>query len=118
MGYSIAFFSISYFLFFLLLLISSKKKGLRLFDEDGLASNPRMLILLHVGGIVLFGAVPLLSDHAAPFVLFNNVAAGHPLTWIIVLLVVLLLFISPRLAEKKYRKVLDNTAHPGPTGKK
>ncbi len=118
MSYSVVFYSIGYFLFFLLLLISKKKKGLRLFDEDGLVSNPRMLILLHIGGIVLFGAVPFLFDHAAAFVLFKNIAAGQPLTWMILLLVVALLFISPRLSEKKHRKFLDSAAHPGSPDKK
>jgi membrane protease YdiL (CAAX protease family) len=118
MGYSVVFYSISYFSFFLLLLISKKKKGLRLFDEEGLVSNRRMLILLHIGGIVLFGAVPFLSDHASTVVLFKNAAVWEPFTSIIVLLVILLLFISPRLAEKKCRKFLDNAVHPGSPGKK
>jgi len=118
MSYSVVFYSISYFLFFLLLLISKKRKGLRLFDEDGLVSNPRLLILLHVGGIVLFGAVPFLFDHAAAFVLFKNAAVWEPLTSIIVLLTILLLFISPRLAEKKCRKFLDSaTRHASPDKK-
>jgi membrane protease YdiL (CAAX protease family) len=118
MGYSVVFYSISYFLFFLLLVISKKTKGLRLFDEDGLVPNPRMLILLHIGGIVLFGAIPFLSDHASAFVLFKNVAVWEPFTSIIVLLVILLLFISPRLAEKKYRKFSDNTNRPVSPGTK
>ena len=118
MAYSMFFYSISYFLFFLLLWISKKKKGLRLFDDDGLVSNRRLLIFLHIGGICLFGVMPFLADPAPSFAFFDSKSAWTPLKSIIVLLVILLLFISPRLAEKKYRTFFENAEYTGFPGKK
>ncbi|MEP6711488.1 MAG: CPBP family intramembrane glutamic endopeptidase [Ferruginibacter sp.] len=106
--YLILFYSISYLLFALLLWLSKAKQGLRLFDDKGLVSNPAMLVVLHIGGIILFGFVPFIFDHSYSFVLYRSDTMDNPSTWVTLLLFILLLFVSPRIAEKKYGKSAAN----------
>jgi membrane protease YdiL (CAAX protease family) len=108
--YTILFFSMSYLLFFALLWLSKEKRGLRLFDAKGLVSNPRMLIVLQIGGIILFGTLPFLSNHPSSFVLYTSAAIASPTTSITLLLMILLIIISPRIAETKYKEVLGNVS--------
>ena len=107
-SYTILFYSTSYLLFFALLWLSKKKKGIRLFDENGFASNPRLLIILHIGGIILFGMLPSLLNHVSSFELYNIVALENLSTWITVLVAIVFIIISPRIAEKKYREMVYN----------
>ncbi|MEO5944427.1 MAG: hypothetical protein ABIP30_10340 [Ferruginibacter sp.] len=113
--YLILFYSISYFFFFMLLFLSKANHGLRLFDDKGFVSNPAMLIALHLGGILLF-SVPSFLGHHNSFVLYDSNIMENPSTWVTLILFIILLFISPRLAEKKYSKSsvnLRTDAFPG-----
>ena len=108
LGYTILFYTTSYLVFFVLLWLSKKKEGIRLLDEYGFASNPRVLIILHIGGLILFGMLPSLSNHVSSFALYNMVALGNLSTWIPVLVAIVFIIISPRVAEKKYRRIVYN----------
>ncbi|MDH7461717.1 CPBP family intramembrane metalloprotease [Chitinophagaceae bacterium 26-R-25] len=101
--YLIFFYSISYFSFAILLWLSKAKQGLRLFDDSGFVANPSMLILLHAGGIILF-LFPLLFSHFNSFILFSNDDFESPAAWVTIICFLLLLFISPKIAQKKYSK--------------
>jgi membrane protease YdiL (CAAX protease family) len=90
-----------------LLWLSKAKQGLRLFDDCGFVANPPMLILLHAGGIILF-LFPLLFSHFNSFVLFSNNDFESPAAWVTIICFLLLLFISPKIAQKKYSKSAGN----------
>ena len=93
--------SLSYFPFLFLLYRARRKKGLRLFDDNGFAANMPILFELQVAGIFLFGILPLIFDHPGSFTFFNTIEIDRPATWIIVLLVLLSLFITPKILLKK-----------------
>lgn len=109
------YYALSFLFFMMILRISKEKQGLRLVSEKGLAVNLSMLILMHVAGIILFGTIPLLSDHPGVFVLFNHDDAQHSSMWTTVLLVLILLMMTPRVVENRFRKWQDTTSvYPSP----
>lgn len=102
--YTLLLYSISFLLFYALLWLSKQKKGLRLFDEKGIVANPPVIIVLHIGGIILFGALPYLSNHLSSLVVFNGIAKKSLATWTSLALMILCIIISRRIATKKYRE--------------
>ena len=103
------FYVISYLFFLILLWTSKEKRGLRVFDDKGLADNLPMLIALHVGGIFLFGVIPLISSHPGTFRFLNVDLAGRLSTWITVIMFILSLIITPRIIKKKFSQLEENT---------
>jgi membrane protease YdiL (CAAX protease family) len=104
----LVFYVLSFLFFLILQRIAKEKQGLRLFDERGLAANLPILIFLHVGGILLFGLLPLLCDHPGAFIFIDIDAVGKLSTWVAILLFILSLIITPRILEKKIRDLPDN----------
>lgn len=109
-GYTISYYFISYLLFFALLWLSKEENGNRLVDKNGLISNPRILIVLHIGGIILFGVLPFLSNHPSSSVLYDRSALRSLPAWITLLLMILLILRVPRIAKTKFREV-ESIAH-------
>ena len=105
-GYTISFYFISYLLFFALLWLSKGKRGNRLLDKNGPVSNRGLLIGLHIGGIILFGVVPFLSNNS-PSPLFGKSLETMP-TGFTVLLIILLIIIAPQIAKTKFREILPD----------
>ncbi len=99
--------SISYVLFAIILWHSKVRQGLRLFDDKGPVSNRRMLILLHISGIILF-SIPLFLGSASSIELFGNSAIGGPSAWVSPSFFVLVLLLSPRIAKGKFDKLSGN----------
>lgn len=69
---TILFYVIPYLSFMALLWLSKEKKGLRLFDENGFVANPHILIIMHIGGIILFGLPLLPTSHYSSYVYLNS----------------------------------------------
>lgn len=97
----ILFHSATFLLFLVLLWRAKKKKGLRLFDDRGLAANLPILLELQLAGIFLFGILPFLYGHAGTFIFFDGIDVGNPSTWITILLVLISVIISPQILGKK-----------------
>jgi membrane protease YdiL (CAAX protease family) len=102
-GYSILTYSFSYLLFFGLLWLSKEKGGNRLVDERSTAGNQSMLIVLHTGGILLFGILSYYSLNCplADIVFGKNTASYFQIS-MTSLLVIMAVVIAPILVEKKY----------------
>ena len=99
---NLVFFHCATFLLFLLLLWRAKhKKGLRLFDDSGLAANLPILLELQLAGIFLFGILPFLYGHTGTFIFFDSIPVENPSTWITILLVFISVIITPQILGKK-----------------
>jgi membrane protease YdiL (CAAX protease family) len=107
-GYTILLNLISYFLFFALLWLSKELNGNRLLDKNGVVSNPSILIALHIGGIILFGMLPLLSNHPSSSSHYGRYPIGSLPTWITVFLMLILSIFAPRIAKTKLKEVERN----------
>jgi membrane protease YdiL (CAAX protease family) len=104
--YYILIYSASYTLFFGLLWLSKVKKGNRLADENGPVTNRRMLIVLHIGGILLFGILPgYFLNHHSLIVFGKSFSADTLPTELTGLFAILFMIIAPILAERKYSQV-------------
>jgi membrane protease YdiL (CAAX protease family) len=102
-GHPILIYSVSYLVFFALLLLSRQYHGNRLLDEKGAVSNRFMLLLLHIGGILLLGVLSSYSfNQRLPEIIFGKNPAGDLQLLVTGFFVILALFISPKIAEKKY----------------
>lgn len=101
-AYTILIYSITYLSFFALLWLSKEKKGIRLLDENGPVKNRRMLFVLHIGGILLFGILPIyFLNHFSLIVFGKNFPEGTLSAELTGLLVILSIIITPLLAEKQ-----------------
>lgn len=101
-------YSMSYVLFFCLLLLSKAKKGIRLLDDNGIVENRVMLILLHVGGVLLFGVLSFCAFNTSLHVIVFGQMAPDALQIVIIFLFAAFIFIiAPTLAEKN-RQRLNN----------
>jgi len=108
-AYGILSYFISYLLFFGLLWLSKEKRGNKLLDEIGPVTNPCMLIMLHIGGILLLGILPIyFLNHHSLIVFGKSVAADTLPTELTGLFVILFIIIAPILAERKYSQVAGN----------
>ncbi len=92
----------SYLLFLALQWLSREMKGLRLVNHNGLVSNPFMLIMLHLGGIVLFGILPYVSGHSS-IILINYPSPGSLAVWTTLQWMTVLIIVSPMMAKTKFR---------------
>jgi len=108
--YLILIHSLSFFPFLYLLYRAREKKGLRLFDDQGLASNMPVLFELQVAGILLFGILPLVFNHPGSFAFFNAIEVDRPAIWIIAFLVILSLVVTPKILVKKLRTLTDSAS--------
>src|SRR5688572_10804339 len=92
----------TYSLFFSFLWLSKEKRVNRLFDSDGFTTNPVLLILFHIGGILIFGFTPILSGHEITYLPIQQIA------WIMILvttgLVGICIMTSYYLALKKFKQ--------------
>jgi membrane protease YdiL (CAAX protease family) len=105
-SHSIFVYSAGYIFFFFLLSIGKVKKGIRLLDEKGPVENRSMLLILHTGGILLLGILPVFfSTHKPLEIIWGNNATYNFQIITISILMVLLVVVSPVLAEKKYKKL-------------
>ena len=96
-------YSISYLLFFAMLLMSKKRHGNRLFDERGKVSNQKILLLLHITGILLFGVLPAtFSALRLDEIVFGKSSPGDLPVLVSVFFVLLAMFVAPMVAEKKF----------------
>lgn len=97
-------YTISYLFFFMLLVIAKAKKGLRLISQDGLVSNRTMLIVLHVGGIILFGILPIsFYSYYTPTHNSSSPFEVAPTLSIVAIAVFFMLF-ALRVAKKNFNK--------------
>ncbi|MEO5905879.1 MAG: CPBP family intramembrane glutamic endopeptidase [Saprospiraceae bacterium] len=112
----ILFHSTCYLLFLFLLWRAKEKKGLRLFDENGLATNLPILIELQVAGIVLFGILPFVFEHPGSFIFFNGIDVTNLSSWITILFVLVSLMITPLILGKNLRAfpgMINASSSPG-----
>jgi membrane protease YdiL (CAAX protease family) len=105
------FYALTYLLFLVLLWWAKAQDGNRLVSETGLTTNPRALLLLHVGGILILGLLPLVTRGP----LAGLVSPAEPrfqgmATLLTVLLVPLLALGAARLAERKHRAMAPDPA--------
>jgi membrane protease YdiL (CAAX protease family) len=108
--YQILIYSISYLLFFALLWLSKEKKGNRLLHKNSPVTNRSMLIVLHIGGILLFGILPgyFLNFHS--LIVFGKKIGENVLpTELTGLFVILFMIIAPILSERKYSREAGDT---------
>ena len=101
-------YSSSYLLFFALLHLAKKQGANRLFASGGTLVRSPLLLALHAAGILLFGVLPFWLAHAAVPLFFNTADLLRPSTLVSLLVVVLILWLSPRLAEKAYTGKLSS----------
>lgn len=92
-----------YLLFFGLLLVAKKQHANRLFDEQGVVADTRLLVAVHMGGIVLFGVVAALLPQPLAFMPVPAATDASLPAMLTGLLVGLLSIFSWWLAEKKHR---------------
>lgn len=105
---AIAVFAISYILFLIALWKCKQLGCLRLFDQNGFASNKSMLLVLHVMGIFLFGIIPEFTQHPVPTKFFQPVDLSLLSTWVSILLIISTVFVSLRIADKKFSGFTPN----------
>jgi membrane protease YdiL (CAAX protease family) len=91
-----------YSLFFSFLWLTKEKRANRLFDNDGLTSNPVLLIVFHIAGILIFGFTPVLSGHGYSYLTIQPIASIMIL--VTIALVGLCIIISYHLASKKFNQ--------------
>lgn len=91
-------YAVSYLLFFACLVVAKRYHANRITTEDGAVTTSPLLLALHVVGIGLFGLVPLLVTNFS-YPAFSAKTSGELPTFLILVLVVILLFFSPRLAS-------------------
>ena len=109
-GYTMLFYCISYFLFFGILLLSKEKNANRLFDKNGLISDLRILIVLHIIGIILFGILPAFTKHLFSFALYNSFDIKSLPTWITALLIIIVIINTTRFVTKNYGDVAPRSS--------
>jgi len=106
-------FIIGYILFFFALLFAKLKRSNRIIDRNGLVSNPSILLLLHIVGIILFGLLPILfADKSFLQVAIGKSQPPDTLPAITIGLTVIVLIVVPRLADKdvdQIKRVLSHT---------
>ncbi|HSB91984.1 MAG TPA: CPBP family intramembrane glutamic endopeptidase [Flavitalea sp.] len=96
------YYVVEYACFFALLFLAKHRKGLRLFDDSGFVANFSMLVLVHLGGILLFAVFPYFfhqSSFSFSFKPTNNLAIL--VTWLIAGILVIL---SRAIAKRKFIK--------------
>jgi membrane protease YdiL (CAAX protease family) len=108
-SYYILIYSGGYLLFFALLWLSKEKKGIRLLDENGPVTNRSMLILLHIGGLFLFGFLPVyILGHHSQIIFGNDGAVKRLPAELTGLFAILFIIIAPTVAERKYIQSAGN----------
>ena len=96
-------YSLSYLLFFAALLLSKCRRGNRLFDDLGVVSNPGMLLMLHIAGIVLLGSIPVcLFGRRLPEIVLGKNPSVDLSILVSGFFVITTLLIAPMVAEKKF----------------
>lgn len=101
-GFVIAPYAASYFLFFALLSIARVQNAHRLWYNNGFAKNLSTVLIVHVAGILLFGVLPYFSNHLSPVVLYDSGAITRWQSLVMIILLLLTVIISPRLASKEF----------------
>src|SRR5687767_10694391 len=92
-----------YSLFFSFLWLSKEKRVNRLFDNDGFTNHPALLILFHLAGILILGCAPFISGHEYSYL---PAQAGAWLMIVVtIVLVVLCIIVSNKLATKKFQQL-------------
>jgi len=103
-----------YFGFFSLLLLAKKQNGIRLLNENGPVTNLQLLIGLHVGGFLLFAAVPYYAfDESLREVIVGKTAITTIQLSVIAALLLTAIIIGPILSEKQFRKINSNAGLAG-----
>lgn len=92
-----------YTLFFSLLWLSNEKGVNRLFDDNGFTTSPALLIIFHITGILIFGVAPFLSGHE--FSYFSVQQMALLMIAVTFVLTTLCIFISYKLASKKFQQL-------------
>src|SRR5436190_14938534 len=95
------YYVVEYLCFFFLLFLAKKCKGLRLFDNYGVVVSFSMLIILQIGGILLFGIVPLIF-HKSSSSFYHNLGSRNLPVLLTMFLAVLVIILSPVAAKKKF----------------
>jgi hypothetical protein len=96
----IAPYAFTFLVFFVLLQYCYAKNANRLINTNGLTGQPKLLIILHVGGIFLFGILPFLSKHLSAVSIFNPDSFGSWSTWLSFLAASIVLLASLRAVKK------------------
>lgn len=104
--YNLFSYIISYLFFFALLWLSKVQKANRLINEQGLVSTPGILASLHVAGIFLFGLLPSFFNHSTAFVIYNGTAAIFWQLLVTLVLTILSIMASLKLAEQNYKQAV------------
>jgi len=115
-GFVIVPYAASYFLFFALVSIARVQNAHRLWYNNGFAKNLSTVLIVHIAGILLFGALPFFSNHFSPPILYDSSAITRWQSLVMIILIVLTVIISPRLANKEFRlngNESSMTASPG-----
>jgi membrane protease YdiL (CAAX protease family) len=102
-------YTLPYVIFFALLWKAKKMQSNRLFNSQGWAELPALLIGLHLAGILLFGICPFYFHYPSSFIFPGRDAIGGLPSLITWLLVILLLVFSARLAGKNEHPGLFST---------
>jgi membrane protease YdiL (CAAX protease family) len=108
-GFVILSYAAACTIFFALLWQTKNMRSNRLFDAHGWAEFPVLLTGLHLGGILLFGILPLCFHHPAPLIFISRVSLGGLPSLITFLLVILLPAFSARMAGKNGHPALFKT---------
>jgi membrane protease YdiL (CAAX protease family) len=94
-------YAAAYTIFFALLRKTKKMRSNRLFDSRGWAEFPVLLAGLHLGGILLFGIIPLCFHHTSPLIFISREQLGGTSSVLTLLLVILLPVFGARMAGKE-----------------
>jgi membrane protease YdiL (CAAX protease family) len=106
-------YGFSYLFFFLLLWFTRTHKANRLVGEDGsFSSSSILLVVLHVAGIILFGAFPFFFHHSK-FVLFQQTTAFWH-TAVNLFLAILVILVSLLFSVKSETQVPHSKGNASP----
>src|SRR6476660_4347513 len=102
-------YSISYLLFFVTLLLSKSKQANRLLDENGTVSNRGLLLLLHIAGMLLLGALSFyFFDQPLREIVVGKNPPGDLQVLVSGIFVIIAFLVAPGLAEKKVARMKAN----------
>ncbi len=102
LNYLLLAYGASFGFFFCLSLLAKSQRAHRLILENGSLSGSPMLLLLHLGGILVFGVAPFWLYQAESFALYSSDTVLQPAPIVIFLLLAAMLGLSPRIAAKTY----------------
>ena len=103
----------TYVLFFAMLCISKTKKSNRFVSAQDFTQSPRLLLLLHLAGIFLFGILPLLNQAPVEIVISLNTSAAILATLLTLIVICFILVTVPQIVLKQINShVYETNKHP------